>query len=219
MFCWIFKHTNPHLLLTFPGHINDQWRGLGGCDDNINSHGKHYSHVSCDKEGDSAALIRQMSVYHCSPLIIPMGKANTARLAWVTALCVCVESYIHLFIWLLVCPSVGLHVWVTMHPSLYHYVYHLVCACVCPRVTWLVGFLLFWPRRALHSTLHLFNPPGCSTLTTHAVLSHLASCPVLNSDFILWGFVHLRLSLQGKKTETNPTHIQTVLPTTYVPQK
>lgn len=185
MFCWIFKHTNPHLLLTFPGHISDQWWGLGGCDDNKNSHGKHYSHVSCDKEGDSAALIRQMPVYHCSPLIIPMGKHNAARLAWLTALCVCVcvviYSSVHLASGPSLCwsPCLGNHASFTLSLRLSFGV------CVCPRVTWPVGFPLFWPRCALHSTLHLFNPPGCSTLTTHAVLSHLASCPVLKSDFIL----------------------------------
>lgn len=174
--------------------------GVGPWDENINSHGKHYSRVSCAKEGDSAALIRQMCVYHRLPLIILTGKEKAAWLAWVTCVCVCLcvgvvtQSSVHLASGLTLSwsPCLVNHASFTLSLGL--------SVGVCRWVSWPVGFL---PAALTTPCTPLYFPPLKPTWLIY--LDH--PCCLLppgtqrcaKQGLYSLGFVDRRLALEGRR--------------------
>lgn len=101
-------------------------------------------------------------------------------------LCVCVRACVrvhsYLFTWLSAYLAVCLYVWLTMQFLFYRYVYQFVCMCVSmgEMTTGFPAVLTTCSAPFSFPSVLLFTPLGCSTLTTHVVLSCLAFHFVVN---------------------------------------
>lgn len=144
--------------------------------------------MTWDTQTDHCAS--QLSLDHSR---IPAGKAYSACLTSLTSLSicvfcgcvcvyVCVRVHSYLFTWLSAYLAVCLYVWLTMQFLFYRYVYQFVCMCVSmgEMTTGFPAVLTTCSAPFSFPSVLLFTPLGCSTLTTHVVLSCLAFHFVVN---------------------------------------